>query len=399
VPRAVVLREEALPPLALLERQWRSLESAAPPSFFLSWHWIGTFLAALPVPARPSLLRGTADGHTVALALLGRRSERRRHGLIASRALYLNETGDPRFDLTIEHNGLLAAADYRQAAGDALIDWFAGDAAADELHIAGSPGPVCGEIVERRGLLRHQLTKPTYSVALARLAPEGELFPVLSANARQQLRRAMRHYERAGQLRLEAAATVDEAHRFFAAMKALHIATWTRRGQPHAFSCPFFERFHRLLIERSFAAGVIRMLRASAGETIVGYLYNFRFGDRVYAYQSGFAYDDASARPGAVAHALAIRDAARSGAAVYDFLAGHNRLKDSFATDRQTMLWQILQRPRLGFRLERLARTLKRRVLELRQHENPSSPRMQNDRPGPGRHSPVGCRHIATTTQ
>ena len=114
--------------------------AAARPSFFTSWYWIGTLLAVLPEANRPSLLRGSIRGETVALALLGARLVRRRYGLIRSRALYLNETGDPAFDsLTIEHNGLLVAVAHETAARDALIAWFAGNGAdADELHISGS---------------------------------------------------------------------------------------------------------------------------------------------------------------------------------------------------------------------------------------------------------------------
>ena len=81
----------------------------------------------------------------------------------------------------------------------------------------------------------------------------------------------------------------------------------------------------------------------------------------MYAYQSGFAYDEGAARPGAVAHALAIREAYRSGAAIYDFMAGRNRLKESFATRCEPMLWQVIQQPRLAFRLEHLARSAKQR--------------------------------------
>lgn len=112
-----------------------------------------------------------------------------------------------------------------------------------------------------------------------------------------------------------------------------------QRGKAHSFTRAFFEPFHQLLIERNFAAGGIDLLRASAGDLVLGYLYNFRLGDHIYAYQSGFAYDEGAARPGAVAHAMAIREAYRSGAAIYDFMAGHNRLKESFSTRCEPMLW------------------------------------------------------------
>jgi CelD/BcsL family acetyltransferase involved in cellulose biosynthesis len=361
LPREIVFRREALPSLAELEREWRRLEAAGRPSFFTSWHWIGTLLAATPPASRPQLLRGCAHGETVALALLGA-NQSWRHGVVRSRGLYLNETGDARFDsLTIEHNGMLVVANREPAVWEALIAWFAGlRDEADELYISGSLSRLPDETVKDSGLGRSETMVPSYSVDLPLLATSGgELHPLLSVNARQQLRRAFRQFERFGPLRLSEAGTEAEALAYFAAMKALHCASWERRGQPHAFTGGFFEPFHRLLIERSFAQGGTQLLAARAGDRIIGYLYNFRLGNRIYAYQSGFDDVDRRERPGIVTHALAIRHAFRSGARVYDFMAGHNRLKESFATRCEPMFWQVVQQRRLRFRLESVARRLK----------------------------------------
>ena len=349
----------------MLGREWRALEAISTASFFTSWRWIGTLLAAVPAARHPSLLRGVVQGETVALALLGAAVTRRRHGLIQTRSLHLNEIGDPSFDaLTIEHNGILAASGREPEVYEAALAWFAGMShEADELCFSGSMLRPSEEVVEGRGLGRSETSVPSYSVDLALLAPSnGELYPVLSANARQQLRRAFRNFERRGSLCLTAATTLEEALKFFAELKALHSASWERRAKVHAFTGAVFERFHRRLIESSFDDGGIQLLKASAGEWVIGYLYNFRQGSRIYAYQSGFAEAAQGERPGVVAHALAVRRAFRTGARVYDFMAGRNRLKQSFATRCEPMLWQVFQQPRLAFRLERLARRIKRGV-------------------------------------
>ncbi len=358
---SIEFRQEALPPLASLERQWRDLEATAHASFFTSWHWIGTLLRALPDSAAPTLLRGSLRGETVTLALLGAQATRRRHGLIRSRSLHLNETGNPALDLTIEHNGLLVGSAYALSAVDGLIRWFADhDNEVDELHIGGCTQRLSEALVEGRGLARNEIMKPGYFVELSRLGPgNGALDAILSRNARQQLRRALRYFERFGHLDLQRATNISEAHAFFTQLKTLHVATWEKRRRKHSFSHGFFEQFHRLLIDRSFGEGAIELLRARAGARVIGYLYNFRFSGRVYAYQNGFAYDDTRARPGAVTQALAIGNAYRSGASVYDFLAGHNRLKESFSTHCQPMYWLVLQQPRLAFRLEHAARRFK----------------------------------------
>jgi len=311
------------------------------------------------------LLRGRTRGETVALAVLGGAVTQRRYGLIRSRGLYLNETGEPRFDaLTIEHNGILCPAGCEEAVVDALLCWFAelrGEA--DELYLSGSLLRLPEAMLAEHRLSRNEIVKPSYLVDLGRLAASGgALDPVLSANARQQLRRAFRHFAAQGPLQFREAATEAEAQSWFTGLKALHCASWGRRGIAHSFSGEVFERFHRWLIERSFADGVIQLAEARAGERIIGYLYNFRRDGHVYAYQSGFADADPRERPGAVTHALAIGHAFRSGMCVYDFMAGRNRLKESFATSCEPMLWQVVQQPRLAFRLEHLARRLRQRV-------------------------------------
>ena len=158
----VEFNHEALPPPAALEREWRKLEAVARPSFFMSWQWIGTLLAAVPAAHQPNLLRGTARGETVGLALLGA-SVTRRHGLVRSRALYLNETGDRRFDaITIEHNGVLAPAGQEAGVVDSAIAWFANHGnVADELYINGSVLRLPEATVEGRGLGRSETVVPS----------------------------------------------------------------------------------------------------------------------------------------------------------------------------------------------------------------------------------------------
>jgi len=201
----------------------------------------------------------------------------------------------------------------------------------------------------------------SYHVDLKRLEGADQFADLLSKNARYQLRRSIRDYGGPSALKLAEARSTEEALAWFEDMKVLHIDSWTRRGSPHAFSRPFFEAFHRNLIRRTFSLGRIQMLRVDAGGTPIAYLYNFRDGLRTYAYQSGFADKDRRLRPGAVSHALAIDHNFRLGVHIYDFMAGSNRLKSSFATDCRDMHWTTIQLPRMRFGLENSARYAKHR--------------------------------------
>jgi CelD/BcsL family acetyltransferase involved in cellulose biosynthesis len=354
----IAFRVETIGALDALEREWRLLEREAVPSFFLTWIWVGTLLEMIPTEARPLLMRGTAAGRTVALAMLGTTQTRRR-GIIRTRPWVLNATGDPALDcVCIEHNGFLAA----QAVGwEGLLEAFACAGEVDELSLPGIATPPPAELVEGRGLLRHERPVPSFAVELA--ATRGDVAAILSSNARSQLRRAMRRLE---PLTLEVATSEIEALAFFDTLKELHIPWWERRGQPHSFVEPFFERFHRRLIERGFAAGVIQLLRLRSADRTLGVLYNFRHGGRIYAYQSGFIEPEAKERPGVIAHALAMERAWQEGAEIYDFMAGDNRLKRSFANRTGTLYWTVVQQPRLRFRAEHLARRLRARYIAAR---------------------------------
>lgn len=347
----IEISREALPPLPALEREWRALEKDAERGFFLSWAWIGTWLATLPPTVTPVLLRARQRGATLGLAL----GVEHRGG----RGLYLNATGDRDLDtIYIEHNGFLCPISAERAVLAALAAWFARDVSAlDALHLPGiAAGTRPGRLVEERQ------EAIGFALDLARVARAGDFAAVLSGNARQQLRRALRGYDRHGPLALVEAGSVGEALEFFAALKELHVVSWQRRRRRHAFASPHFEAFHRALIERSFAQGGVQLLKITAGDEAIGYLYNFRRGGIIYAYQSGFADGRRGLSPGVVSHALAIAHNAAIGARLYDFLAGANRLKESFSTLRYTLVWQVLRRPRLDHRLRAAARRIRKGI-------------------------------------
>jgi CelD/BcsL family acetyltransferase involved in cellulose biosynthesis len=151
----------------------------------------------------------------------------------------------------------------------------------------------------------------------------------------------MRCFERMGPLRFERAGTLEEAHAWLDALAELHGRSWRRRGQPGAFAAAFSRRFHHALIERALPRGELDLLRLSAGEVVLGYLYNFRLGGRIYAYQSGLNHDCAGrhGKPGLSCHAMAVEQALAAGDATYDFLAGAARYKLSLANASVPLFW------------------------------------------------------------
>lgn len=351
-----------------VRQQWLDLERRAEGSWFQSWGWIGTWLASLPLEERPSILVGRCGDRVVALAALGRRT-RWRFRCMPSRALFLNETGDPRYDaLTIEYNGILAEHGLRAMVLTQALRFLQDrDRGWDELLLSGvTQGDL--DSAASVGLRIHLMARqPCDYIDLGGVRAKGaDYLGGLSRNSRYQIRRALRLYNERGQLVVTAAQTAEEARSFLIALKELHQANWNERGQPGAFANPYFETFHLALIRDRFAHGEIELLRIGVAGVPIGYLYNFMYAGHVYSYQSGFRYEaNPAVKPGLVSHYLAIERHLAAGATVYDFMAGANQYKQSLSTDRAVMLWASARRDRLRFRLEESLRAVKHFV-ELR---------------------------------
>jgi CelD/BcsL family acetyltransferase involved in cellulose biosynthesis len=310
---------------------------------------------------QPQLLTASFRGTKIGAAVLTHRNARR-HLVLNLRQLHFNSTGAPELDcIMIEHNGFAGGEAQCPALWQSFLRWFAreGMGEIDELIVPGAVRDMKNDLPAGIRLLHRSEGSPAFSGTVSMDGLESVLSR-LSANARQQLRRNLRDCAGLGELRCESAPTVERALGWFDALKALHIASWSRRGKSHAFRFPFFETFHRALIAAGVPHGSVQMLRISAGSRPLGYLYNFRRGDRVFAYQSGFDDSLHNLRPGYVCHALAMAASGGEGARTYDFLAGDNRLKRSLGRDRYAMNSICIGKLRPALELESAVRSLAR---------------------------------------
>ncbi|MBI3711067.1 MAG: GNAT family N-acetyltransferase [Proteobacteria bacterium] len=338
---------------------WRDLEGRAESSFQLSWDWIGCWLALTGL--RPPLVVARRGGRVVGLALL-QPSRERRHGWLTSNTLVLNQTGDDEMDvITIEYNGFLAERGLETEVADCCLaalartrSLAASGAAWDELRFPGVSAAYIDH-ARRHGLRVHiHAQKPSPAIALdaIRLSGRGYL-DHLSANTRYQIRRALRLYEARGKVSFATARDAAEGLQFFEELGVFHQRYWTARGQRGAWGYPFFLKFHRTMIERCLPTGAVEIVRVAVATQAIGYLYNFVYRGAVYAYLSGFHYeDDPKLKPGLVSHYLCTERHLASGARLYDFMAGADRYKTNLGQNRADMYWLTLQRPRLKLRLE-----------------------------------------------
>lgn len=361
---------DEMPAITKLESIWQSLERRCQPSFFVSWSWIGTWLSSLPEQVRPLLMRIEENGEIIGLALFVRNCVTR-HKFLRSTALYLHATGDPALDqLFIEHNGFLVDPARREKAIAACLDFFRHQCHEwEEVFFDGiikSEADLFGNVGHDR--LAIQKESACHFVNLEKIRKEGkDYLSCLSSNTRSQIRRAIREYKKHGQVGVMRASSIDESMEYLSDLIRMHQEYWQEKGQSGAFSNPFFVGFHRLLIRRCFHKGEIQLLRIYAGRRTIGYLYNFFMGGTVYNYQSGFDYRCIAKhnRPGLVAHSLAIEHYILDGARVYDLLAGDSQYKKSLGTESAPMVWLVLQKNRMKFRLERGLRLAKHRMLAI----------------------------------
>lgn len=342
----VLFTLEPLPALGALKALWCEFDRTGVHSFFSSWTWASAMLRQAPDAMR--LLKATRGGVPAGLALCALRRGR----LLPLRQAWFNASGSHALDgVMIEHNGFALPGGEDKALWADFLSWFAaGGLDAGELIV---PGREMARDTVPPELIVLEDRRKAYRTPLGGLGGEG-IASVLSRNARQQLRRSLRDF--GGELRVDVAPDAVTALAWFDRLKELHVRSWTRRGRRHAFDNPAFEPFHRDLIESGIAAGSVDLMEVAAGGRVFGYLYNFKRNGIVHNYQSGFSDDEPSLRPGYVCHALAIGHYARIGMTTYDFLAGTNRLKQSFGIDTYELSWRRYRRPTLAFRLDRLLR-------------------------------------------
>ena len=328
---ATVIQIEPVEDFAALGPIWVALEQRAAGSFFQSWAWTGCL--AEERFAEPWLLTARRGGQVVGLALFNRGP---RAGL--GRPILLGESGQPALDsIFIEHNGLLL--DRSETDNLARECWAAVAETFGKARwlISGTREQTFAAMpADRIARIRIQRPAPYLD-----LKPDIDVLEGFSANTRQQLRRSLRAWEEIGPLKLDVAATHQEADAWLDALADLHQRYWTARGKPGAFAEPFFARFHHDLPRRASRRQSVDLIRVRAGERIVGYLYNFVHDGWVAAYQSGFDFGpDADAlRPGLVCHLLAIRHYSQAGMYRYDFLGGEARYKRSLANAEVPLLW------------------------------------------------------------
>jgi GNAT acetyltransferase-like protein len=346
-------------------RRWEILFERSQASFFLSREWVETWLEIFGEQLEPEILVFALAGETVGACLLVHRIFWRK--CVPMRRVYLNCAGEAETDGTcIEYNRLMCVPGHEPSVSAALRQYLGKDTW-DEFILAGTEAQD-GTQRLRDGAFRVEVSqRPTWYVDLAALRRRGLGYEAtLSSNVRKQVRRCIRLYQEiSGPVSIQSPVDQADAFVFFEDLVKLHQKSWGARGKPGIFASNNFRKFHHRLIERSFHKGRVHLLRLKAGVQTIGLLYLFLYAGRIYVYQSGFAYrqGDNRAKPGFVAHFLAINHylTARPDVLEYDFLAGDSHYKRSLAKSQRTIEWTLVQRPTVRVRALEILRQVRYR--------------------------------------
>lgn len=358
---------------ARLPKWWQRLfAEAANASAFLSPGWISTWLASYGSAFKGDWVSFWEGDHCVAGCLLLFRPAK--VGPFPVRLAVINTAAeDAEESPWVEYNDVLCVAGFEDDVARALVDLLR-ERPWDQLYLSGyADGGVMSRLCQQYpNAAVDSVAKLSHFVDLGRMTGNAE--SLLSSNSRTQIKRSMRLYGQRGEVHVTAAGSLAEAHTFLTDLARLHRDGWKRRGKHGGFLTERFFDFHRCLIEAMWVESGIVLLRAAAGEHVIGYLYYFVHAGKIYFYQSGFVYeDDPKLKPGLVAHCMAINYFNARGLREYDFMAGDARYKASLANASRHLEWAWVERQTPRMRAVGFVRHLKRKLMSARQSDKGST--------------------------
>ncbi|NJN79558.1 MAG: GNAT family N-acetyltransferase [Anaerolineales bacterium] len=311
--------------LDTIKEIWIHLLNRSAYQYFMSWSWVSTWINTLPSDSKIQLHVAYQQDRPLVAFFLGQRNIRK-YGILPSRLLSLNSTGDSYYDvLYIEYNSVLYDSSTNLDIDNILnyifnLDW-------DELMFPGMSEKFVTDfnLLDKARKLKYNLlvehVDSSFFVNLQKIRDaEMGFLKTLSSNRRSQLRRSLKQYEMNGLIHIHEAASTDEALVMLDELVRLHQHEWKQRGWPGLFSNQYFYQFHKNLIHAGYEKGEIQLLHFYTDQIEIGYVYCFIHHKTVLFYQSGFQYQlENNFRPGLVSHYLAVLYNANKNMDLYDF--------------------------------------------------------------------------------
>lgn len=327
-----------------LEQEWRALETEADISFFVSWSWIGPWLQMILDKGTPCYLyRYVRDGQTIALGIFALTTLKRRK-FFRVKTLALHEIPQRNLDMIIEHNDLLIRRGYETETRVRLLnDLNHAPVQWDEVRLPSIAEAAWNQTVESNAGLKPIVEKKQnpWSTDISAIGGDlDKLLAPLSRNRRWQIRRSFKAFQEDGDLQLMTPANCEEALTYFDELGIFHTKRWNSVGVAGSFANPIWVNFHKGVIKEGFDRGEIQLLKVSAGNNAIGYVYSFIWRGTAYMLQTGFAQEDDNVRrSGFVSHCLAMQYNSTHGVDVYDYMCGDAEYKKVLGEMQPALVW------------------------------------------------------------
>lgn len=344
-----------------LKQDWIALEHDNKPPFFLSWYWMSCWFECY----QPELTTVIASKHQQVVAMgLFTASTEIRHGFIRSHQWRLHQTGISSQDqIWMEFNDFLCHEVEKPSVVNACLKSLSSaEFRWDEIIMSMMPASRAATLAETIAGAYIDSRSPCFSVDLFSIRENKKKYlNTLSANTRHQINRSLRLYEKDyGPLKLIRAETTHQALEYFHQAGEYHCKRWQDSG----YKNPEFIAFHERLIKTAFDPGHVELISVKSGDSILGILYYHTYHKNVYFYLQGINYQsNKKLKPGLVTHALATEYFIDSGYHQYHYMGGYSQYKKQLAQPSEGLATVVIQRPRSRFKIENMARQLKKRIM------------------------------------
>jgi CelD/BcsL family acetyltransferase involved in cellulose biosynthesis len=279
---------------------------------------------------------------------------------------YLNQSGNAQDDqMWIEHNDVVCADQHKAPCRAALLLTLQQLPRFHRIVISLSESadwPTDGLFTWSKE------ETPVAYVDLQHLTAKALAYEAtLSKNTKSAVRRAAKYIENTHGKITTVLKTEALSSLLTKDIAPLHIQQWGSTEHGSGFSNPVFSEFLHLLCKEDTQSCKCEVLSFSAGELVLGYLFNIVRHNTVYFYLSAINYADSDNKykPGMLIHTLAIEHYRQRNMSKYDFLAGKARYKESLSTHSYPMYTIHLAKNtwthRLLYQLNQVINTIKHR--------------------------------------
>ncbi|MDA0283478.1 MAG: GNAT family N-acetyltransferase [Planctomycetota bacterium] len=330
-------------------RQWKALEQRIGHSgLTCSFDWTEAWLNAYGglVPHTFLLARDSATETLQGICLVTE-GVAQKDGPFSLRTLHVGPAGEPDADsVCVEYNRLLVAPEFESAFAGCIVDHLESRSGFDQWNLDGIATAQLAAFQQHAPELQLRV-EPAYGFDFASARAEStDVLSQFRSATRRKVKLSMAAWY---DIKVEWAATLDEAVDVFSEMVDLHQARWNAAGKPGSYSSQRFLAFHEELLTRLVPQGRMALVRIQSGSDTIGIVQLLIENRRALLYQCGRSIEDKTRSPGVVVDYLAMEECLRQGLDAYDFLAfatQHKRLLANMSTD---IVWARKRHPRLKF--------------------------------------------------